>query len=181
MLDLLNTLENLGKGTRMNQAFINLLAERGDEVATFLKGTADVRSEAKAKARALEERIDLKNHPRVRVILWQPNPNHHLVHLVQCRVRIDEESYAVVEPFVSPRGWRIRVFYRVSPKSQDHQEMQRLLDEKGIPPESEDFIRPERLAYDEELDGVAALVEDELRRLAPICQEVEEKVSGSSG
>jgi hypothetical protein len=181
MLDFLNTLENLGEGTRMNQEFINLLAERSDEVAAFLKGTAEVRAEVKGKARALEERIGLQNHPRVRVILWQPNPNHHLVHLAHCRVRIDEESYAVVEPFVSPRGWRIRIFYRVSSKSQGHQEMRRLLDEKGIPPESEDFIRPERFAYDEELGGVAALVEEELRRLAPICQEVEEKVSGSSG
>jgi hypothetical protein len=181
MLDFLNTLENLGKGTRMNQAFINLLAERADEVASFLKGTADVRAEAKAKARALEERIDLQNHPGVWVIPWQPNPNHHLVHLVQYRVPIDEESYAVVEPFVSPSGWQIRIFYRVSPKSRNHPELRRLLDEKEIPPESDDFIRPERFAYDDELDGVAAVVEEELRRLAPICREVGEEVSRSSG
>ena len=181
MLDFLNTLENLGEGTRMNQEFIDLLAKRADEVAAFLEGTAEVRSEVKGKAQALQERIDLQSHPGVRVILWQRNPNHQLVHLVHYRVFIDEESYAVVEPFVSPSGWRIRIFYRVSPKSQGHQEMRRLLDEKGIPPESEDFIRPERFAYDEGLDGVAALVEEELRRLAPICREVEEKVSGSSG
>lgn len=181
MLDFLNTLENLGEGTRMNQEFINLLAERGDEVATFLKGTAEVRAEAKAKARALEERIDLQNHPGVLVIPWQPNPNHHLMHLLQYRVPIDGESYAVVEPFVSPKGWQIRIFYRASPKSQGHPELRRLLDEKGIPPESDDFIRPERFAYDEELDGIAALVEEELRRVAPICREVGEKVSRSSG
>jgi hypothetical protein len=181
MLDFLNTIENLGKGTRMNQEFINLLAERSDEVATFLKSTAEVRSEAKAKARALEERIDLKNHPGVWVIPWQPNPNHHLVHLLQYRVPIDAESYVVVEPFVSPSGWQIRVFYRVSSKSQDHQELRRLLDEKGKPPESDNFIRPERFAYDDELDGIAAVVEDELRRVVPICHEVREEVSTSSG
>ena len=100
---------------------------------------------------------------------------------MQYRVPIDEESYAVVEPFVSPSGWRIRIFCRVSPKSQDHPELRRLLDEKGIPPESDDFIRPERLAYDEELDGVAAVIEEELRRLAPICREVGEMVPRSSG
>jgi hypothetical protein len=36
-----------------------LLAERSDEVATFLKSAADVRGEEKAKALALEESIDL--------------------------------------------------------------------------------------------------------------------------
>jgi hypothetical protein len=181
MLNFLNTLENLGKGTRMNQAFINLLAERTDEVATFLKSTAEVRAEAKANARALEERIDLQNHPGVLVIPWQPNPNHHLMHLLQYRVHINGESFAGVEPFVSPKGWQIRIFYRVSPKSQDHRELRRLLDEKGIPPESDDFIRPEFFAYDDELDGVAAVVEEELRRLTPICREVGEEVSRSSG
>jgi len=180
MLDFLNTLENLGEGTRMNQEFINLLAERSDEVATFLKSTAEVRAEAKAKARALEEHINLQNHRGVTVIPWQPNPNHHLVHLLQYRARIDGESY-VVEPFVSPRGWQIRIFYRVSPKSQNHPELRRLLDEKGIPPESDDFIRPERFDYDGELDGIAALVEEELRRVAPICRGVGGKGSRSSG
>ncbi|HEX5914307.1 MAG TPA: hypothetical protein VFY54_14370, partial [Rubrobacter sp.] len=92
-----------------------------------------------------------------------------------------EESHAIVEPFVSPSGWQIRIYYRVSPKSQDHRKLRRLLDEKGTPPESDDFIRPERFAYDEELDGVAAVVEEELRRLAPICREVGEEVSRSSG
>ena len=53
------------QGTRMNKEFIKLLAERSDEVATFLKGTAEVRAEAKAKARTLEERIDLQDYPGV--------------------------------------------------------------------------------------------------------------------
>lgn len=51
MLDFLNTLEHLGEGTRMNQDYIKLLAERSDEVATFLKSITEIRNEAKTKAR----------------------------------------------------------------------------------------------------------------------------------
>ena len=97
--------------------FINLLAERSDEVATFLKSAADVRDEVKAKALALEESIDLQDYRDVQTIPWQPNPNHYLMYLLQYRVLVDEESY-VVEPVSSPSGWQIQLFYRVSPKSQ---------------------------------------------------------------
>lgn len=97
--------------------FINLLAERSDEVATFLKSAADVRGEVKAKALALEESIDLQDYRDVQTIPWQPNPNHYLMYLLQYRVLVDEESY-VVQPVISPSGWQIQLFYRVSPKSQ---------------------------------------------------------------
>ena len=97
--------------------FINLLAERSDEVATFLKSAADVRGEVKAKALALEESIDLQDYRDVQTIPWQPNPNHYLMYLLQYRVLVDEESY-VVQPVSSSSGWQIQLFYRVSPKSQ---------------------------------------------------------------
>jgi hypothetical protein len=177
MLDFLNTLEHLGEGTRMNQEFVKLLGERSDEVATFLKGISEVRGEAKAKARALEERIDLQNYQGVRLLPWQPNPNHYLVHLLQYRVPIDEESYVVVQPLVSPGGWQIHTFYRVSPKSQNHLEFRKLLEENGIPPEAEVFVHPERFTYDEEdLDSIAAVVEGELSRIAAIAREIDGKL-----
>lgn len=181
MLDFLNTLENLGEGTRMNQEFINLLAKRSDEVATFLKGITEARGEVKTKAREFEERIDLQNHQDVRLLPWQPNPNHYLMHLLQYRVPIDEESYVVIQPLVSPSGWQIQIFYRVSPKSQNHTELQKLLDENGIPPEADAFIHPERFAYDEEdLDSIAVVVEEELSRIATIVREIGDKVSRST-
>ncbi len=182
MLDFLNTLENLGEGTRMNQQFIDLLAERSDEVATFLKSTAEVRGEAKTKARALEERIDLQNYEGITLLPWQPNPNHYLVHLLQYRVPVDEESYVVVEPFVSPSGWLIRTFYRVSPKSQNHLELRKLLDENRVPPEPDAIIHSERFKYDEEdLESIAGVVKEELSRVAYIVQEIGNRASRSRG
>ena len=99
----------------MNQEFVKLLGERSKAVEEFLEGTAAVRSEAKAKAQALEhlidlqevkDSIDLHDYQDVRLFPWQRNPNHNLTHYLQYRIYIDlgEESFGVVEPFVSPSG-----------------------------------------------------------------------------
>jgi PD-(D/E)XK nuclease superfamily protein len=180
MLDFLNTLENLGEGTRMNQEFINLLAERSEEVATFLKGITDVRTEVKKKALALGERIgeriDLQDHEDVLLLPWQPNPNHDLVYLLQYRVSIDDDSYAVVQPSVSPSGWQIQTFHRVSPKSQHRLKLQESLGKNGIPPEAEAVVHPKRFGYDQEdLGSIAEVVEAELRRVIIIVQEISDK------
>jgi hypothetical protein len=176
MLDFLNTLENLGEGTRMNQEFINLLAERSEEVATFLRGITDVRTEVKKKALALRDRIGLQEHEDVLLLPWQPNPNHDLVYLLQYRVSIDEDSYAVVQPSVSPSGWQIQTFHRVPPKSQHRLELQESLGKNRIPPEAEAVVHPKRFGYDQEdLGSIAEVVEAELRRVITIVQEIREK------
>jgi PD-(D/E)XK nuclease superfamily len=176
MLDFLNTLENLGEGTHMNQEFINLLAERSEEVATFLRGITDVRSEVKKKALALRDRIGLQDHEDVLLLPWQPNPNHDLVYLLQYRVSIDDDSYAVVQPSVSPRGRQIQTFHRVSRKSQHRLELQESLGKNGIPPEAEAVVHPKRFGYDQEdLGSIVEVVEAELRRVITIVQEIGEK------
>ena len=189
MIDFLNTLEHLGEGTRMNQEFVKLLGDRGDEVEAFLRGTAEVRGEARRKARALEDRIDLakikesihlQDYQDVRLLPWQPNPNHRLTHYLQYRVYIDvgEESYVVVEPFVSPSGWQIQVFYRVDRASQNRLELQKLLEEIGIRPEGNPFVHPKDFPYDkEDLSDLATVVEEELRRVAAIVQDIGDKAS----
>lgn len=148
-----------------------------------MKGTTEVRDEVKTKARALEqalkERIDLRNYQDVLLIPWQPNPNYQLMYLLQHRVPIDDphKSYVVIEPFISPHGWWIQTFYRVSSQSRNHLELQKLLDENGLRPEAEAIIHDKRFAYDEEdLDSIAAVVEEELSRISIIVREIGEKV-----
>ena len=74
----------------------------------------------------------------------------------------------------------MQTFYRVSSKSQNHLELQKLLGENGIPPEAEALIHPKQFAYEEEdLDSIAAVVEQELSRIADIVREIGNKVSRS--
>lgn len=182
MLDFLNTLENLGEGTRMNQGFINLLAERSDQVEKFLKGIKQVRDEAWGKIKRLGDCIDLKDDQNVQQFPWRRNPDYYLTCYLQHRVPIDGESYVVIQPVVSPSGWEIRLFYRVSKKAQNRLELEKLLKENEIPPENDPFIHPERFAYNEkDLNRIAGVVQKELSRISTIVQEIVDKISRSVG
>ena len=182
MLDFLNTLENLGGGTRMNQGYVELLAARGDEVARFLEAVNEVRGELRAKVQRLASLIDVEGYRDVDVkqIPWRPNRYHSLEHFLQHRIHVDEESYVVVEPVISPRGWEVHVFRRVSSKSQNHPELQRVLGEEGIPPEADTDVLDRRFGYGEEdLDGIASFVEEELGRKAALVRRIRDEVSRS--
>lgn len=182
MLDFLNTLERLGEGTRMNQGFVKLLAEQSGKVEKFLIGIKQVRDEARGKVQRLGELIDLKDHQNVRQLPWQPNPNYYLTYFLQHRVPIDEESYVVIEPAVSPSGWEIRLFYRVSQKAQNRSELENLLKEHGIPPENNLSIHSKDFAYGEEdLSRIAAVVQEDLSRIAAIVQDIVGRTSRSVG
>jgi hypothetical protein len=168
MLDFLNTLESLGKGTRMNQQFVMLLAERSREVTQLLTGINEVRGELREKVKALETLVDVGGYQNVEQLPWSPNPNVSLVHFLQHRVRIDGECYVVVEPVISPGGWQIRIFSRGPqdrPKLQDVRNEVR--DELEIPPENEGpFIHPRRFDYDADLSRVAAAVREILDKIS---------------
>ena len=111
---------------------------------------------------------------------WQPNPNHRPTHYLQYRVYIDvgEESYVVVEPFVSPSGWRIQTFCRIGRTSHNRVELEKSLNESGIRPEADAFVHPRHFPYDEEdLGKIASVVEEELSRIAAIVQDIGDKMS----
>jgi hypothetical protein len=91
----------------------------------------------------------LQDHKDILLLPWQPNPNHGLEYLLQSRVPIEEDSYVVVQPSVSPSGWQIQTFQRVSPKSQHRLELQEWLGKNEIPPETEAFVHPKRFGYDQ--------------------------------
>ncbi|MBA3390972.1 MAG: PD-(D/E)XK nuclease family protein [Rubrobacter sp.] len=181
MLDFLNTLENLGEGTRMNQKFVKLLADRTDEVVKFQEGVKQVRDEVRGKVQSLGELIELKGYQRIQQVPWQPNQNYRPISYLQYRVHINDESYVVVEPAISPNGWEIRLFRRIPRKAQDRLELEKLLNEHKILPEHDLSVHPERFAYDEEdLNSIAAVVQNELSRVASIVQDIANELSASS-
>jgi hypothetical protein len=179
MLDFLNTLENLGEGSRMNREFIELLANKSAEVEKFLIGLKQVRDEGREKVRKLGSLIDARDHQKIRQLpAWEPSPNHSQSHFLQYRVHIDEESYVVVQPTISPRGWEIQSFYRLAKKTRNRSQLEGLLIENKIPPENDLSIHPKRFDYDEEnFDDIASVVQEELSRVAGIVQEIGARVS----
>jgi hypothetical protein len=165
----------------MNQKFVKLLADRTDEVVKFQEGVKQVRDEVRGKVQSLGELIELKGYQRIQQVPWQPNQNYRPISYLQYRVHINDESYVVVEPAISPNGWEIRLFRRIPRKAQDRLELEKLLNEHKILPEHDLSVHPERFAYDEEdLNSIAAVVQNELSRVASIVQDIANELSASS-
>ena len=183
MLDFLNTLENLGEGTRMDHRYIALLAERGEEVTNFLRAVREVRRELRAKVQALAPLIGPEGHHGVDIeqIPWSPNQYHTLVHLLQHRVRIDEQSYAVVEPVITPNGWETRTYQRVFPETRSSVEISEFLEAEGIPRQEDTVSHEKRFGYEEDLSSVASFVREELGRTAALVRRIRDEASRSAG
>ena len=163
MLDFLNTLENLGEGTRMDLEYIKLLAERGDEVDEFLWYLKEVRDELRRKVQELASLTDVSTHQNVEQIPWRPNVP--LEHLLQHRIHLDENSYIAFDTMVSPGGWEFWIYPR---KGITHSTLEDLLNELEIPFELDDgFIyHPVHFDYDEDLSHVTTVIQELVGKLS---------------
>ncbi|CAA9336756.1 MAG: hypothetical protein AVDCRST_MAG93-6448, partial [uncultured Chloroflexia bacterium] len=157
-LDFLSTLENFGKGTRMNQEYRELLAKRSGDVETFLVGVNEVRVELREKIKALETSVDTDVNSKVTHIPWKPDVS--LVHYLQTRVGIDERSFIGVQTGVSPGGWEVRIFSR-GPRSPKGAELENLLQKLAIEFESDgQGILSARFDYDQDTSAIAPFVRE---------------------
>lgn len=163
LLDFLNTLDNLGEGTRMNQGFIKLLGERRGEVDDLLAGINQVRGEMRGKARDLGKLIDLEPFGKdVQQGDWRPTVAlyHSLFHTVYK----DGKEYVGIDTVISPSGWEIQIFPR--PKV-TRMEVEGLLNRLGIRFEDDRrFIHPRRFDYDADLRLVAEPVQEIVGKLS---------------
>ena len=71
LLDVLNTLEYLKEGTRMNQRFVDLLAERKGDVESLLSELSEFTDELRKKVQQLRGLIDVDKHNNVHQRLYR--------------------------------------------------------------------------------------------------------------
>lgn len=146
----------------MNQEFVKLLGDRGDEVNKFLASINEVRAEMRGKARDLGKLVDVEPLQNVQQGDWRPTiPLHHCLYHV---VHKDEKQYVGIDAAISPGGWEIQIFPR---QGVARSEVDSLLNELEIPFEdSWRCIYPKRFAYDEDLNVVAPVVKDLVEKIA---------------
>ena len=157
-LDFLNTLENFGKGTRMNQEYRELLAERRGDVEELLEGVNEVRVELREKVKALETSVNTDVDSKVTHIPWKPDLS--LVHFLQTRVRMNERSFIGVQTGVSPGGWEVRIFSR-GPGAPKGAELEDLLERLNIGFESDgQGILCRSFDYDQDTSAIAPVVRE---------------------
>lgn len=160
-LDFLNTLENLRKETHMDAAFIELLAERGDDAENLFAELLAFRNELRKKVRDLGILIDVEKYQHVKQFHWRETTGLYddLVH----NIRVTEDLLVSIDTSVGPQGWDIYIW----PRHGDHSELRVLLQNLEIPFEEDvGFVHPARFAYDEALEQISPVLQDLIVKIA---------------
>lgn len=162
-LDFLNTLENLRKGSRMDQKFVELLARRSDDVEAFSTNLQRFRNELKKKVKDLQGLIYVR-HSSVRAGTGsRATLSYTSVHVIDIAA---EDLLFHVNTSVSPQGWEIDFDI---PRKSDYSKLSEFLQRLKIPfsdRERYGFIHPSHFDYDEDLNQISPLLQEILDKLA---------------
>ena len=167
MLDFLNTLDNLQRGTVMDQEFLDFLASRRNNVEAFLKEIKEFRDDLRTKVRGLKGLIDVEADCNVKQILWRDDG---LFDILGHNITLSSfDGKVVVDTVISPGGWEIHFFVR-GHRDRDRAELRKLLERLGIPfdddEKSKRYILKERFNYAKDLGQIASEVRKVVHKLA---------------
>jgi len=161
-LDFLNTLEDLRKGTRMNQEFLKLLSEQKDAVEDFLSEIKGFEDELRKKVRELGAGLEVEEHPNVHQ--WFYREKTTLFDCLVHDIRIAGDLPVFIDTIVSPHKWEIQISVR---RGGDSSKLRDLLHQLEIPFEEEGhFVHPARFAYDEDLEQIRLVLQELVDKLA---------------
>jgi len=162
-LDFLNTLENLHRGTRMNEGFVKLLAERSDDIENFFADLKNFRAELREKVQELRDLIEVEQHTAVEQDILR-EPVGTLSDVLYQNILLSDDLPVAINTAVSPHGWEIKIFVR---RGGNRSKLRELLERLGIPfEEGQRFIYPTRFAYDENLDQISLVLQDLIDKIA---------------
>lgn len=162
-LDFLNTLENLRRGSRMNQEFVKFLARRSDDVETFSTDLQRFRNELREKVKGLQSLVDT-SYPTVRLGTGsRAKLSYTSVHIIKV---VAENLLFHINTSISPHGWEIDFDI---PRKSDYSKLSEFLQRLEIPfadRERYGFIHPAHFDYDEDLDQIRPVLQDLIEKFA---------------
>ena len=161
MLDFLNTLDNLNRGTVMGQEFLDFLALRRNDTENFLSEINGFKDELRKKIRGLADLVDVQSN--VRQLPWRKKDE--LFDILGHHISLASDLEVAVDTFISPGGWEITFHARIG----TNEELEKLLQRLEIPFQNIDgkrLIHPTRFEYAADLDRIARVVREVVDKLA---------------
>ncbi|MGI8910018.1 MAG: PD-(D/E)XK nuclease family protein [Rubrobacteraceae bacterium] len=166
-LDFLNTLEHLQRGTRMDQEFVEFLAERSDEVQNLLAEVKGFKDELRSKVQDLGALITVEEYRNVEQRFWRTGTL--LVDILYYEIRVSANLLVTIEADVVPHGWHILIWSRRG--KGDRSELRDLLQDLEIqfeerPEDMKWFISPVHFDYDENLEEIRPVLQELIDKIA---------------
>lgn len=168
LLDFLNTLEDLKRGTRMNKEFVQLLAERQEQVQPFLTGIESLKAEMREKLQVLKGLIQLDKHPKVQQLKPQQDPTFPYDYLPH-NIRVSKDLMVRVGTTISPMGWEIWIHPLEGSYSDLKSLLQRLeIQFEEYEEEEEGVLHRDsyKHKYDDDLEGISSLLQELIDKIA---------------
>lgn len=166
LLDFLNTLEGLKRGTRMDQRFVEFLTEWGDEVTSLLTEVKSFKDELREKINELGDLIDVEGYADVeKQGMWRKETM--LVDILYYDIRVSKSLQATIEASVTPYRWELKIWPRKGARSELRDFLQRL----GIrfeeqPEQMKCFVHPDHFDYDENPANISPVLQDLIDKIA---------------
>lgn len=166
LLDFLNTLENLQRGTRMDQELIKFLADRSDDVQDLLFKVKGFKDELRIKVQELQNLVNVSQYRSIeRSELWRTGTL--LVDILYHDIRASENLLVTIEAVVTPRGWQFEIW----PRKGNPSELRGLLEDLEIqfeerPQHKKCFISPVHFDYNENLDRIGLVLQELIDKVA---------------
>lgn len=165
LLDFLNTLENLQKGTRMDREFVKFLEDRGGEVEDLLSKVKSFKDELRGKVQELRSLINIEEYQNVEQGFWRDKVK--LLDLLSYESRLSENLTVVVITVIIPQGWFIQFFSGQEGDQSKWLRVRDLLESLDIPfEEGSRFQHPARFGYSEDLDRIRPVVQELVDKIA---------------
>ena len=167
LLDFLNTLDNLQRGTDMGQEFLDFLELRLNETENFLREINKFKDELRAKVNRLADLIEVECCPNVKQVPWRKKDE--LFDILGHHIRLASGLVVAVDTFIRLGGWKITFHVR---SGGDPPELGKLLQRLEIPVEKKmegnRFIHPDQdhFAFAADLKPIAEVVQKVVHKLA---------------
>ena len=164
--DFIETIENLTRGTSMDQSIISLFNERGQEISSLLGEVAKFKAEMRNKVSELGSLIHYQDKP-VQIKQWYYRKEQELYDTLVYDIYLAVDFVIAVDCVLSTEGWVIWAHDRKG----NLQRVLELFDSLQIPVKA-NFKGKQRLAhptvypYREPLDTIQGVVQDWINRIA---------------
>lgn len=166
-LDFLNTLENLQRGSRMNQEFVKLLADRGDDIRSLFNDMRSFRADMRSKCEELNSLINIEKYPNVEQNFWNNNVVDMFDNL-QYNINVAENLLVGIDNHVDPSGWEIQIFPRDKSNSLKLRDILQRLEIEFEKREGwrRDVVYPAHFSYDVDPGRISPILQEIIDKLA---------------
>lgn len=127
LLDFMETVENLTKGSTMSSDFLHFVQEKEKSIENFLAKLDNFKKELKQKVQVLKQNFDIKTDKSVKQ--WCYGPKNQLYEVLVHDITISDSNVIAIDTKIKISGWNIEFFSR---KGVNFERLRRILDDLDI-------------------------------------------------